>query len=172
MRIYADKRKAWFWLVAMAAFACDRMPATGSKANLESDWSAKLSSYTDGIAMLHSCGKLVIWLSQSCDLIGAWKFLSAGPRILPKFTRPFSSSRVGSGHETNRIQTCHVSKPQKAALHLYPLSSFWGWGLGTRLRYTKNARVAWGRGYSDTERFSSGRIISGHLLLVQTDGQL
>ena len=87
----------------MAAFAYDRMPTTGSKANLESDWSAKLNSYTDGIAMLHSCGKLVIWLSQSYDLIGAWKFLSAGPRILPKFTRPFSSSRVGSGDETSLV---------------------------------------------------------------------
>ena len=30
----------------MAAFACDRLPTTGSKANLESDWSAKLNSYT------------------------------------------------------------------------------------------------------------------------------
>ena len=34
--------------------------AIGSKASLESDWSAKLNSYTDGIAMLYSCGKLVI----------------------------------------------------------------------------------------------------------------
>ena len=87
----------------MAAFACDRMPTTGSEVNLESDWSLKLNSYTDSImrtVMLHSCGKLVMWLSQSCNLIGAWKFLSAGPRILPKFTRPFSSSRVGSWDET------------------------------------------------------------------------
>ena len=39
--------------------------------------------------------------SPFCNLIGAWKFLNTDPRILPKFTRPFSS--------------------------------FWGWGLGTRL---------------------------------------
>ena len=38
--------------------------------------------------------------SLFCNLIGAWKFLSAGPRIRPKFTRPFSSLEVGSGHET------------------------------------------------------------------------
>ena len=39
--------------------------------------------------------------SPFCNLIGAWKFLSAGPRILPKFTRPFSG--VGSGHETKQL---------------------------------------------------------------------
>ena len=37
---------------------------------------------------------------QSCDLIGMCKFLSAGPRILPKFIRPFSSLEVGSGDKT------------------------------------------------------------------------
>ena len=52
---HAKLRSDW-----LAAFACDRIPATGSNANLESDWSAKLNSYTNGIAMLHSCGKLVI----------------------------------------------------------------------------------------------------------------
>ena len=53
MRICADK--AMQSLVLIGRYACDRMPATGSKANLESDWSAKC---TDSIAMLHSCGKL------------------------------------------------------------------------------------------------------------------
>ena len=37
---------------------------------------------------------------QSCNLIGALKFLSSGPRILSKFTRPYSSLEVGSGDET------------------------------------------------------------------------
>ena len=60
-------------------------------------------AYTATTAMLHSCGRLVVWQCQSCDLIDAWKFLSAGPRILPKFTRLFSSLKVGSGHETNKI---------------------------------------------------------------------
>ena len=55
MRICADK--AMQSLVLIGRYACDRTPATGSKANLESDWSAKC---TDSIAMLHSCGKLVI----------------------------------------------------------------------------------------------------------------
>ena len=47
--------------------------------------------------MVHCCGKLVIWQCQSCDLIVAWKFLSAGPKIRPKFTRPFSSLDHGGG---------------------------------------------------------------------------
>ena len=33
----------------------------------------------------------------------------------------------------NRIQTCQVSKAQKALDVYQTLSSFWGWGLGTRL---------------------------------------
>ena len=33
----------------------------------------------------------------------------------------------------DRIQKCHVSKPQKALNVYQTLSSFWGWGLGTRL---------------------------------------
>ena len=33
----------------------------------------------------------------------------------------------------NRIQKCHVSKPQKALDVYQTLSSFWGWGLETRL---------------------------------------
>ena len=33
--------------------------------------------------------------SLFCNLIGAWKFLSGGPRILPKFTRSFSSREGG-----------------------------------------------------------------------------
>ena len=100
----------------MAAFACDRMPATGSKTNLESDWSAKLNSYTDSIATLHSCGKLVMTEPKLPYLIGAWKFLSAGPRILPKFTRPFSSSRVGSGDEIKAVYTSLTIDRQAAAL--------------------------------------------------------
>ena len=70
--------------------------ATGDEANLEPDTVIgqrnriySLYSYT---AMLHSCGKLICHVTeQSCDLIGMWKFLSVGPRILPKYTRPFSS---------------------------------------------------------------------------------
>ena len=79
--------------------------ATGDKANLEPDWSAKLSSLCSYTAMLHSCGKLNCHVTeQSWDLIGMWKFLSEGPRTLPKFTRPFSSLEVGSGDETTDRQ--------------------------------------------------------------------
>ena len=35
--------------------------------------------------------------SLFCSLIGMWKFLSGGPRILPKFTRPFSRRGWGLG---------------------------------------------------------------------------
>ena len=66
----------------------------------QGNWIASSYSCTASIVMLHSCGKLVMWLSQSCDLTGTWKFLSAGPRSLPKFTRLFSSLEVGSGDET------------------------------------------------------------------------
>ena len=53
--------------------------------------------------MLHSCGKLVIWLRQSCDLIGTWKFLSAGPSCKDSaqvHQTLFLPLEVGSGHET------------------------------------------------------------------------
>ena len=43
-------------------------------------------AYTASIAMLHPCGKLVIWQCQSCDLTIVHGN-SAGPRIWPKFTR-------------------------------------------------------------------------------------
>ena len=44
-------------------------------------------------------------------MIGAWKFLSAGPRIWPKFTGLFSfldSMRVGSGDKTTGIHNMGV----------------------------------------------------------------
>ena len=78
------------------------------------------------MAMLHSCSKLVMLLSQSCDLIGTWKILIAGPRILPKFIRPFSSLQVGPGDET---------KTEKA-----PKSNFCG------VCYHSNPVQVWGDG--------------------------
>ena len=41
-------------------------------------------------AMLHSYGKLVMWPYQSWDLIGTWKLLHTEPRIWPKFIGPLS----------------------------------------------------------------------------------
>ena len=35
--------------------------------------------------MLHSCGKLLHSSGQGCDLIGVWKFLSAGYSPLPVY---------------------------------------------------------------------------------------
>ena len=44
-------------------------------------------------------------------------------------------------HESDlcdRIQICHVSKPQKALDMYQTLSSFWGWGVGTRHTHNSN----------------------------------
>ena len=62
--------KAWIWLVNMFAWAIHLVQRV--------------------IAIKHSCSKLVLWLTQSSNLIGAWKFINRGLRILPKFTRYFS----------------------------------------------------------------------------------
>ena len=55
--------------------------------------------------------KKVIWLWQSCNLIGMLKFLFLGPSFLPIFIRPFSSGmqEVGSGNETSLYMTCSAA---------------------------------------------------------------
>ena len=58
---------------------------------------------------------------QNCDLIGAWKFLSTGPRIPVKLTRPFSSLEVGSGDDTgaymNDRQACAMQSKLNVTSH-------------------------------------------------------
>ena len=82
--------------------------------------------------MLHSCGKLFMWLNQSCDLVGMWKFLSTGPRSLPKFTQPFSPWRWGLGA---RLGSCHIrwweSNVYGSSMHLGGCTEiqdrWWNW---------------------------------------------
>ena len=52
----------------------------GSWAMARADWPCKaeirlVSTKCIAVVLLYSCGKLVIWSCQSCDLIGIWKFL-------------------------------------------------------------------------------------------------
>ena len=59
---------------------------------------------TASIALLHSCGKFIMWLSQSYNLIGAWKFFSAGQRILPFYQTHFLVGGGSWGQDQNMIQ--------------------------------------------------------------------
>ena len=64
-----------------------------------------------------------------------WKFLSAGPRIQPKFTRHFSSLEVGSGHETIILIDAHDVR----LLEFHQDNPF-GLNLRTRTMTTERAR--------------------------------
>ena len=98
---HADKAMQSLVLIGCYGYICMwSQPVIKLTLNLIGQWNWIAYTAIQQWSMLHSCGKLVMWLSQSFDLIGAWKFLSAGLRILPKFIRPFSSLEVGSGDET------------------------------------------------------------------------
>ena len=104
--------------------------------------------------------------SLLCNLIGTWKFLSGGPRTLPKFTRPFSHRELGLGKRlwSNRrlhklaVKYAHGNILTHVAnhAHMWPARlpffcvQHWncGSGLGTRLyttQYQQHVRKYWRR---------------------------
>ena len=65
-----------------------------------------------------------------CKLIGAWKFLNAGPRIQPKFTRLFLLLEVWSGHEAMRgmkYLSCDSYVTASRSYLLCLLCKIWVW---------------------------------------------